>query len=69
MPRGICRHDEIIKFMKDFNLYNMRMPTRKEIMFGCKIGRGPMQRIIDRLAELGRLERLPKGILEFKVVK
>ena len=67
--RGISRHNEIMKYIKDFNLYNSRMPTRKEIMFDCKIARGPVQRLINRLEEKGRLKRLPKGILEFRIVK
>ena len=69
MMRGISRHDEIMKYIKDFNLYNNRMSTRKEIMFDCKITRGAMQRLIDNLANKGRLKRLPKGILEFRIMK
>jgi DNA-binding MarR family transcriptional regulator len=69
MMRGISRHDEIMKYIKDCKLYYNRMPTRKEIMFDCKMTRGALQRLIYRLEEKGRLERLPKGILEFKVVK
>ena len=67
--RGISRHDEVLKYLNDFNLYHMRMPTRKEIMFDCKMGRGPLQRLIGRLEEKGKLKRLPKGILEFRVIK
>lgn len=69
MAKGISRHDEIMDYIKKFNLYNSRMPTRKEIMFHCKIGRGPLQRIIYSLVNKGRLKPLPKGILEFKVIK
>lgn len=69
MAKGISRHDEIIKYIKDFEIKNFRMPTRKEIMYHCKIGRGPLQRIIYSLVRQDRLKPLPKGILEFKVVK
>ena len=47
----------------------MRMPTRKEIIYHCKIGRGPLQRIIFSLEAKGKLQRMPKGILEFKVIE
>ena len=67
--RGISRHDEIMTYIKTFQIKNYRMPTRKEIMFDCKIARGPVQRLINRLEEKGRLKRLPKGILEFRIVK
>jgi len=67
--RCISRHDEIMKYIKDHELYYERMPTRKEIIWHCKIGRGPLQRLINRLEEKGRLKRLPKGILEFRIVK
>lgn len=68
MSRGRSRHAEILKSIKDFELYNMRMPTRKELMFQCKIGRGSLQRIIRTLEEKKKLKRLPRGILEFKIV-
>ena len=69
VSKGISRHNEIMNYIKKFYIKNNRMPTRKEIMFDCKIVRGPLQRLIYSLVEKGRLERLPKGILEFKVIK
>jgi hypothetical protein len=69
MSKGISRHDEIIKYIKAFEIKNYRMPTRKEIIYHCEIGRGSLQRIIYSLVKQGRLKSMPKGILEFRVIK
>ena len=67
--KGYCRHDEIFSYIKSFQRKHYRLPTRKEIVYDCKIGRGPLQRLINRLEEKGKLKRMPKGILEFRIAK
>jgi len=69
MPKGISRHDEIFKFIVTFHLNNFRMPTRKEIIYECKILRGPLQRVLNRLEQKGKLRRIPKEIIEFRIMK
>lgn len=51
-----------MNYIKTFQREHVRMPTRKEIMYHCKIGRGPLQRIIFSLRDQGRLERVELGI-------
>lgn len=66
--RGVSRHEEVLKYFKDFNLYHMRMPTRKEMMHDLKIGNGSINRILNRLVEKKLLKRIPERTLPYKVL-
>jgi hypothetical protein len=66
--RGVCRHDEVLKYLKDFHLYHMRMPTAKETQYDLKISHGALCRILQSLARKGKLKKVPMYVLPYKVI-
>ena len=58
MVRGISRHEEVLDYLKFFNLTKMRMPTVKEITFDLKIGKGVLYRVLDGLVKDEKLIRM-----------
>lgn len=66
--RGISRHDEVLKYLKDFHLYHMRMPTGKEIRHDLKITNGALSRILQGLTRQGKLKKVPIYVLPYKVI-
>lgn len=66
--RGVSRYDEVLKYLKDFHLYHMRMPTSKEIRYDLKITNGALSRILVKLANQGKLERIPHWAIPYKVI-
>lgn len=69
MSQGVCRYNEIFKYIKDFKLYHMRLPSRKEIMYEAKIGHGSLTRVIKGLEKAGKIKRLSAPPIPFEVLK
>ena len=67
MSQGISRHDEVFKYLKTFQLKNDRLPSSKEAMYDLKIGRVVLYRVLDRLEQAGKLEKIPSSILPYRL--
>lgn len=66
--RGISRYDEVLKYLNDFNLYHMRMPTSKELQYDLKISHGALSRILQGLTKQGKLKKVPMYVIPYKVI-
>jgi hypothetical protein len=66
MARGVSRHDEVLKYLKDFHLYHMRMPSYKEIYGNLKIGHGVLHRILADLVDQGKLIKMPASLIPYR---
>ena len=66
--RGVKRHEEVLDYIKKFNLYHMRMPAYKDMIGELKIGKGPLHRILKRLVEDKKLEKLPSSTLPYRIL-
>ncbi len=67
MARGISRHEEVLKYLKDFQLYHMRMPSYKEILGDLKMGKGVLHRILDNLVKQKKINRIPASLIPYRL--
>lgn len=69
MTRGVSRHDEVLKYLKAFEIKNFRMPTTKEVCYDIKIGKGPLARILRSLTDKGYLKQMPIHALNYRIME
>lgn len=68
MNGATCRDGEVLAVIRTYLEQQKRMPTRKEIMYAISIGAGQLSRNLDRLAQRGKLRKLPVGSLDYQVI-
>lgn len=59
---------EVFDHIVAFEFAHQRMPTRKELLFYTGISHGQLSRNLNRLAELGLLQKLPLGTIDYAIV-
>lgn len=68
MNGATCRDGEVLAVILVYLEQQKRMPTRKEIMGVIDIGPGQLNRNLCRLAQRGKLRKLPVGSLDYQVI-
>lgn len=56
MVQGVCRYDEVLKYLQSYYAEHGVMPPMKKAGWDLKIQRGSMARVLDGLVRQGYLE-------------